>query len=624
MPVISDSVVEDIKSRIELSELIASYGIQVKNKGATKTACCPFHNEKTPSFNINDRKGFYHCFGCSESGDAIKFVQKMDGLSFVDAVKKLAQSVGITIEEKQDPAAGKRKRLYAVMAEAAAFYNRCLKQLKSASQAREYLQSRGLDDIVDDWLVGYAPPGAAVMFQWAEKHGFTPQELEEAGIVKCPESPTDRGYHRFSGRLMFTIRDRQGRVVAFSGRQIIPDKRSGKYVNSPETPIFKKSNVLFAFDRAASRIARMPEREGIICEGQVDVIRLHAAGFTNAVASQGTAFTLEHAQMLRKVADSMLIMYDDDDAGHKAAVKVARLLLELELPVRTVTLPDGEDPDSFIRKYGADEMKKLLDSAESIVSFQLRNERAKERNPNSIDAVTRISKSVLQTIACAKSPVLRANLVNEASMLMSIPVAALNEELSAIKKVDSVRRADQQVPEEKAKPPVKPTAKPSMPNSPTVKENPLVISPSNREMAFMGFLMENEYDGEIAGLLSKYLPPAVFENEFTRDFFEAWKSECESGEDKFVAFGALLDDEKRKWFDGILLSQGKTLISQLSQSEIMKDFVRGLWVDYVVRKRNELSSSSANDALRMSMTMDIKRLPKVEWEALIDIISKYT
>ncbi len=621
MAVISDNIVEDIKSRIELSELIASYGIQVRNKGATKTACCPFHNEKTPSFSINDRKGFYHCFGCSESGDAIKFVQKMDGLSFVDAVKKLAQSVGITIEEKQDPASGKRKRLYALMAEAAAFYNRCLKQLKVASQAREYLKSRDLEGIVDDWLVGYAPAGAAVMFQWAQKHGFTPQELEEAGIVKCPQGPGDKGYHRFSGRLMFTIRDRQGRVVAFSGRQIVPDKRSGKYVNSPETPIFKKSNVLFAFERASSRIARMPEREGIICEGQVDVIRLHSAGFTNAVASQGTAFTLEHAQMLRKVADSMLIMYDDDEAGHKAAVKVARLLLELELPVRTVTLPGGEDPDSFIRKYGAGEMQKLLDAAESIVSFQLRNERAKERNPNSIDAVTRVSKSILQTIACAKSPVLRANLVNEASKLMSLPVAALNEELSILRNADGAKRVELKEAEAPLEEEVE--VENVAPLETVIKENTLVISPSNREMAFMRFLMENEYDKEIGCLLGEYLPSTVFENNFTRNFYEAWKDQCETGEDKVLVFCSSLDEANRKLFETIILSQSKTLASQLSKIEILKDFVRALWADCLVRKRGELPSVSSNDALRMSMSMDIKRLSVVEWENLTDIISKY-
>ena len=431
---ITEATVEEIKARIDLADLIASYGIQVKTAGASKKACCPFHHEKTPSFNINESKGFYHCFGCGESGDAIKFVQKMDGLTFVEAVKKLAEQCGVKIEEKEDPTAGKRKRLLALMAELAQFYHRCPQKTKEAEPARDYLKSRDLgDDVQESFLIGYAPNGMSTMMKWAEKYKYTAEEMEEAGVIKPPRGPGDQGYHRFGGRLMFSIRDKQGRVVAFSGRQLVASKNSGKYVNSPETLIFKKSNVLFGFDKAAGNIAKNAHHEAIVCEGQIDTIRLHISGFPVAVASQGTAFTEEHVKMLKKVADQVVLVFDDDAAGHKATIRTAGLFLAAEMPVRVVSLPEGDDPDSYLRKHPAEDFQKLLDNAESIMSFQVRAEKAKETNPDSIDAMARITKAVLNTIAQSKNAVIKAGMVGEAAKLLGVPSAALNEELGKIR-----------------------------------------------------------------------------------------------------------------------------------------------------------------------------------------------
>ncbi|MBR4938673.1 MAG: DNA primase, partial [Kiritimatiellae bacterium] len=432
---ITEATVEEIKARIDLSELISSYGIAVKRAGSSVKACCPFHHEKTPSFHINEGKGFYHCFGCGESGDAIKFVRKMDGLTFVEAVTKLAEQCGVKIEEtKDDPAAGRRKRLLALMAELAQFYRRCLLKAKEAQSARDYLKERELDERVqEDFLIGYAPMGMAPMVKWAEKYKYTLEELEEAGVIKPPCGRGDAGYNRFGGRLMFSIRDKQGRVVAFSGRQLVANKNSGKYVNSPETPIFRKSNVLFGFDRAAGNITKSAHCEAIVCEGQIDTIRLHACGFPVAVASQGTAFTEEHVALLKKVADQVVLVFDDDAAGRKATVRTARLFLAAEMPVRVVSLPEGDDPDSFLRKHPAEDFRKLLDNAESIMSFQVRAERAKEQNPDSVDAMARVSKEVLATVAASGSAVIRAGMVAEAAKLMGLPLAALNEELEKVK-----------------------------------------------------------------------------------------------------------------------------------------------------------------------------------------------
>ena len=628
---ITESVVEEIKARIDLADLISSYGIAVKTAGSTKKACCPFHHEKTPSFNINERKGFYHCFGCGESGDAIKFVQKMDGLTFVEAVKKLASQCGVKIEEREDPEAGRRRRLYALMTELAAFYRRCLQQTKEAAPARDYLDSRDLGaEVQEAWTIGYAPNGIANILRWAEKYKYTPAELEAAGVIKAPNRPGDRGYHRFGGRLMFSIRDKQGRVVAFSGRQLVASKNSGKYVNSPETPIFKKSNVLFGFDKAAGNIAKSAHHEAIVCEGQIDTIRLHLSGFPVAVASQGTAFTEEHVQMLKKVADQVTLVFDDDGAGHKATIRTAGLFLAAEMPVRVVSLPGGEDPDSFLRKHPAEEFAKLLDGAESIMSFQCRVERAKEARPDSVDAMARITRAVLATVAQSRNSVIKAGMIAEAAKLLKLPEVALNEELGKVRVAEP--RASRLPPD---------VSGPEDGGRGTDEETEAAtggvafdqgdfdgedaaaaIPPPPRELALCAFLKANEYDKTLDGMLGEILPPKTFAHDFTRQFVETWRAEVVKGEDLLQDFAGRLSGRERTWFDKVILGGGKTDSSGLSATDILQDFVRALWADALRRERGDLPANgdAAADLTRMQLSMDLKRLSSARWAVVKDMI----
>ena len=630
---ITEATVEEIKARIDLADLIASYGIQMKTAGASKKACCPFHHEKTPSFNINESKGFYHCFGCGESGDAIKFVQKMDGLTFVEAVKKLAEQCGVKIEEREDPAAGKRKRLLALMAELAQFYHRCLQKTKEAEPAREYLKSRDLgDEVQESFLIGYAPNGASTMMKWAEKYKYTAEEMEEAGVIKPPRGPGDQGYHRFGGRLMFSIRDKQGRVVAFSGRQLVASKNSGKYVNSPETLIFKKSNVLFGFDKAAGNIAKSAHHEAIVCEGQIDTIRLHISGFPVAVASQGTAFTEEHVKMLKKVADQVALVFDDDAAGHKATIRTAGLFLAAEIPVRVVSLPEGDDPDSYLRKHPAEDFQKLLDNAESIMSFQVRAEKSKEANPDSIDAMARITKAVLNTIVQSKNAVIKAGMVGEAARLLGVPSAALNEELGKIKETPVRLAPKVSGSQDGRREPEDGDISPELEDF--TDEEPIddgnfsgedahnVIPPPQRELALCAFLMANEYDKTLDGMIGEFLPPKVFAHDFTRRFVETWRAEVVKNEDLLQDFAGKLDGHEREWFDSVLLNGSKTESSGLSPTDILQDFVRALWADELRRERGSLPASgdAEADLRRMKLSMDLKRLSSVRWSAVKDMV----
>ena len=639
---ITEAVLEEIKARVDLADLIASYGIDVKVAGSSKKACCPFHREKTPSFMINEGKGFYHCFGCGESGDAIKFVMKMEGLSFVEAVKKLAEQCHVKIEAKEDPKAGQRRRLYALLAELAAFYHRCLLKAGEAKLARDYLASRELDaKIQEDYLIGYAPKGVANILKWAEKYRYTPEELELAGVIRRGDRPGDDGYHRFGGRLMFSIRDKQGRVVGFSGRQLVESKNSGKYVNSPETPVFSKKRILYGFDKAMRAIAQdKKNHEVIVCEGQIDCIRLQTRGFPNAVAGQGTAFTGDHVAMLKKVSDLVTLVYDDDGAGHAATVKSARLCLAAGIPVRVVSLPGGDDPDSFLRTHPAEEFQKMLDAAESIMSFQVRTERLKEANPNSIDAVDRVTKAVLATIAACPNEVLKAAMTGEAATLLALPTAALAEELTKVRVEKKFQKLEETPPEEDEletlearysdNPQVPRDARDPLvsdaPDSPVPVEEDAAaaIPPPSREMALCAFLMANEYDATLDGMLGEFLPASVFEHAFTGRFVDVWRQECAKGDDLFAAFAEGLTPRERRWFDAILLSVDKTQASQLSATDILQDFVRSIWSEHLARVRGALPASGdeAAEIARMQITLDLKHVRSVRWPAVKDIIRR--
>lgn len=625
---ITEATVEEIKARVDLADLISSYGISVKISGATKKACCPFHHEKTPSFNINETKGFYHCFGCGESGDAIKFVQKYEGLSFVEAVKKLADQVGVKIEEKEDPEAGRRKRLWALLAELAQFYHRCLLKTKEAELARAYLADRDLGEkIQEDYLIGYAPAGVAPILKWGEKYGYTAEDLEAAGVIKSPTRPGDLGYHRFGGRLMFSIRDKQGRVVGFSGRQLVASKNSGKYVNSPETAVFKKSNILYGFDKAAAAITRATNREAIVCEGQIDCIRLQTSGFPNSVAGQGTAFTEEHVKMLKKAADQVTLVYDDDTAGHKATIKSARLCLAAELPVRVVSLPGGDDPDSFLRTHPADDFRTLLEGAESIMSFQVRAERAKEKTPDSVDAVNRVTKEILLTIAQCPSAILKATMIDEVAKLLNLPNLALREELEKVKvSATSAARVEIGATLPPENDPVEMFEPIEDDLDPLVGEEAAeVLPPPPLELAFCEFLLANEYADEaknLDGLIGEFLPREVFLHDFTWAFIETWRREIAEGADYVAPWSDGLLPTERAWFDRILLKQHHALESGLGIFEIAEDFVRKLWLDHLKRVRGNLPAVGdvAVDEKRLKITLDLQRLNTVKWATVKGLI----
>ena len=612
---IPEQTIDEIKARTDLADLISGYGIQVKRAGGSYKACCPFHHEKTPSFHIQPTKGFYHCFGCGESGDAIKFVMKYEGLTFVEAAKKLAAAANITIEEKADPDAARRKRLIALHAELAAFYQRCLKEAKEADPARRYLASRDIpDEVVEKFQIGYAPQRANAMLIWAKKNSFTPEELEDAGVLKPPRYAGGYWYSPFAGRVMFSIRDRSGRVIAFSGRTLETDKtkmRGGKYVNSPETLIFRKSDVLYAFDLAAGKIANAkPIREAIVCEGQIDVIRCHACGFDRAIASQGTAFTEEHVRLLKKVADAAVLVFDGDAAGRKAAIRTGGEMLAAGMAVRVARLPAGEDPDSLLRTKGAEEFQACLDAAESLVAFQVRIALEAEASPDSYDAISRAGRAVLELVRRCSGAVMRAGLLHEAATLLRIPVSALEEDLE--KGMRDVGRGSPK-PETRNPKPGTRNEKPEAPEDAAAPEN---NPPPPTEMALMEFLFGNGPDGRLADMLETYAPDELFANDLTRAFIRAYACETRGEPEALANLGKDLPAAEALRLEEVFLAKERAALSELEPARILEDFLRRLWSEAVRRRLGKLPvrGDAELERRRLELSVRMRKFKSSPWK----------
>lgn len=366
--------IETLLSRADIVEVI-NQRVPLKKAGATYKACCPFHQEKSPSFNVSPVKQFYHCFGCGASGDALKFIMEYEGLSFIEAVESLATQVGLEVPRvKQTPQAAKQaersRDFYEVMAMVAKFYRQQLRDHANAEQAKTYLRNRGLTaEIAKTFLIGYAPPGWDSLVSGLKADAKLKAQLVEMGMLI--QKDDGKLYDRFRQRIMFPIRDGRGRVVAFGGR-VLSSEDQPKYLNSPETPIFHKSYALYGLYEL--RQSRQKFDNIIVVEGYMDVVALAQFGVRNAVATLGTATTVDHLQMLFRQVDEVVFCFDGDAAGLKAAWKALELalpMLEQTRSVKFLFLPQGEDPDSMVRAEGAEGFLKRASEAMTLSQFLL-------------------------------------------------------------------------------------------------------------------------------------------------------------------------------------------------------------------------------------------------------------
>lgn len=398
---------EEILNQIDLVELVSEY-VTLERAGRNFKALCPFHTEKTPSFFVSPALNRFHCFGCGASGDAISFLMRIEGLSYRDALRRLAERVGIEIERdtSRPESDDSRERLYRIVYAAHFYYRQCLRRTPEALQ---YLQTRGLTpETIERFELGFAPDGWDYLVRFLQKHQMSLEEARTAGLV---EEGRHGYYDRFRNRITFPIHDAGGRVVAFGARTMGNDEP--KYLNSPETPLFEKRNLFYGWHLARGDILK--QRAALIVEGYLDLIMLHQFGFTHAIATLGTAFTESHAQRLKRLVDRVYLMYDSDSAGIRATLRAGEVLMEAGIPTFVVSLPEGEDPDSLLRQHGAEALNQCLQRASTLALFgleQIVQNRLREANaasPAALDvaARTQLLEEALQWVARVPSEVER-------------------------------------------------------------------------------------------------------------------------------------------------------------------------------------------------------------------------
>lgn len=359
-------VVQQIKDRLNIIDVISPY-VELHKAGKYLKARCPFHNEKTPSFHVSPEKGMYHCYGCGVGGDMFTFIEAIEGVDFKAALKILADKARVELVPVSPEKQSERERLFAVMEAAAQFY---VAELHKNPDVQAYIKKRGvLTDTIASWRIGYAPGPPQGGWRATKAHlraqGFTEKELVAAGLVK-EAGEGKESYDVFRQRVMFPLFDQSGRVVAFSGRTLESGTDIPKYVNSPETELFKKSEILYGYDRAKHGIRQLDF--SLIVEGQFDVVMSHQAGYSNTVAVSGTAFTLEHAHLLERLSPRVVLALDADKAGIAAAKKVADIMLRRGLDVKVAILPDGKDPADIV-KDDPKEFKRCIGSSVHVIEF---------------------------------------------------------------------------------------------------------------------------------------------------------------------------------------------------------------------------------------------------------------
>ncbi len=460
---VSKEIIEDIRSRCDIVELIGMF-VQLRRAGTnTYKGLCPFHQEKTPSFHVDAARQTFHCFGCGKGGDVFRFFMEKENVGFVDALHMLASRVGVVIPENApggDPGegrrrAGERERLFQVNEAFAEFFHRVLVS-NPASPAALYLQKRGIPpEVAEKFRIGACPDDWTACLNYGRSIGFTDAELVNSGIVSR-KAETGRCYDHFKGRLTFTIENEQGRAVGFSARALEATPAGGKYINTTETPIFKKGNLLYALPLARRMMSE--KNMAIICEGQLDTIAFHRAGFACAVAPQGTSFTENQGRILRRYAGRIFLALDSDAAGQKAIRRDLEILLPMSFDIRVIRIPGGKDPDELFRNGGAEAVQQAV--AGAVSWLQVLCDSLPERYDMSSPAGRgQAAAEVAEFLGKVTNQVELELYVREAATALGVSEDAFWAELRQVRRKlrgEEERRSRFAGQEQEAKPPVRP------------------------------------------------------------------------------------------------------------------------------------------------------------------------
>jgi DNA primase len=500
---IPDDKIDEVRNASDIVDVISSF-VTLKKRGKNYLGLCPFHQEKTPSFNVSPERQMYHCFGCGVGGNVFTFVMEHEKVSFVEAVRSLAERAGIPLPEPgtQDSAqATENEALYAACRTGARFFYDNMMNTTEGKLAFEYFHHRAFsDDTIRKFGLGYSMNAWDSLVRFAEREKLDLATFEKAGLVLRRDEGNGH-YDRFRGRAMFPIFSPSGRVIAFGARKLREDDQLGKYINSPETPIFNKSRVLYGLFQSKEAIRE--KDYAILVEGYADLISVFQAGIRNIVASSGTALTEDQIRLLSRYTKNITLVYDADSAGSKATMRGVDLIIEHGLEVKVAELPAGEDPDSFVRKQGGEAFQLLLDHATTFLEFKANTYRL-EGMFDSPDRKTKAIRSIVQTIAKMKDELRRNLYIQTLAEKYGIYESVLFRELEQLLKQEQAVRP-QPLPERR------PTAS-GPPELPEVPPAPVAVPPPERDL--LKVMLENGAD--IARSVFSYVGTDVFTHPLAR------------------------------------------------------------------------------------------------------------
>jgi DNA primase len=583
---LSPATREQIRAASDIVDVIGAY-LPLKKNGANFTALCPFHKEKSPSFNVNPHKQIFHCFGCHKGGDVFTFVKEYENIGFMDAVRRLAERAKIPLEFENTPGAQESRhlkdQLLDIHEQLTTRWQNCLANEAAGQLARDYLAKRGVSaDAIKLFRIGAAPELWDDTVNWAKSKNFPLETVEQAGLIIKKEE-TGRHYDRFRGRLMFPICDEQGRVVGFSGRVLSGDEKTAKYVNSPETPIFTKSKIFFGLDK--SKRAILDAGYAIICEGQLDLIACFMAGVQNIVAPQGTAFTDQHARILKRYTNEVVLCFDSDNAGQNAIVRSLDHLLAAELAVRVAVVPSPHDPDSFIKANGGGAFRTLVESAEGFFDYLLKRLLATN------DAATdkgrlAVLRGMAEALHKTGNSVLLDTHAQKTALQLGVAVDAVRKEFSKVKAPPTFTRTEEDGPDD------------TMLAGEAEAEAP--SRPTNLELHLLKLLFVHE---ELAPWLGAHLDAKWLTHPLLRQVVEARLAACEQGTWRSLA----------EFLDGYESAFVRSLITEAVTGERKLPNPEMQLADVTLKLRNQFLDQRLGELMQKISSPDTSDGQKIEF-----------
>jgi DNA primase len=571
-----DSFLQELKLRSDITEIASSY-VNLKRHGRNMVGLCPFHGEKTPSFNIYTESGSFYCFGCGAGGDVITFIMKIENLDYVEAVKFLAQRAGMEMPENtyDDSLSKLRMRIYEANREAARFFHATLLSQRGQS-GLNYLRGRALSDrTIRHFGLGFADDDWNSLCNHLKNKGFSEYEIYSANLAFKRKNGNGI-YDRFVNRVMFPIIDLRGNVIAFGGR-IMTDEKP-KYLNTSDTPVFKKSENLFSLNNAKSSGTRTL----ILCEGYMDVIALNQAGFTNAVATLGTALTNEQAVLMKRYADEVIICYDADGAGQKATARAIDILRNAGLPIKILTVPSGKDPDEFIRSKGDNgpaAFKLLIEKCGNDIEYRLM--KLKENyNLNTTDGKVAFLNEAVKIVATIESPIERDVFASKLCAELEIDKNAFLEQISKVKRRDrreNIKKETRQI-----------QAELNGQSDKINREHYKKPRSSSAEEALLVYLINNP---DYANSISERVTPDKFSNSLIKRYYEYVLSKIKSGYEPLTSVSSDFNSDEVSYLYKLI----STTIPAASTREAVEEYINVINEESNKLTSDKLADMSADD-----------------------------